>query len=101
MRPPLDAIQKADVSARPFLAISLKHDAGAHLTCNRIDRANAFMFLVKQSPNYTVLLERGFRTLANFVEACDHHSLTYSDLDEAIRTINELSHTSAEVKLPA
>jgi len=101
VRAPLDAIQKADVSAQPFLAISLKHNAGAHLTCDRIDRANAFMFLVKQSPNYRLLLERGFRTLANFVEACDHHSLNYSDLDEAVRTVNELSHTSAEVKLPA
>ena len=49
---------------------------------------------MKQSPNYTILLERGFEAMANLVEDCDHYTLTYSELDDAIRIVNELSHTS-------
>ncbi len=60
------------------------------------EKAKAFMLLARQSPNYKIMLGRGFQTLANFVEACDHYTLTYSDLDEAVRSINELSRGAAK-----
>ena len=73
----------------------LKYDPGADLNCDRLEKARAFMLLVKQSPNYTILLERGFQTMANFVEACDHYTLTYSELDKAMSRVNELGRTPA------
>ena len=88
---PRDAIQNADRSSRPSLVVALAYHPGSHLTCDRLEKAKAFMLLARQSPNYKTMLGLGFQTLANFVEACDHYTLTYSDLDEAVRTINELS----------
>ncbi|MEE8119938.1 MAG: HprK-related kinase A [Anaerolineales bacterium] len=91
LKTPRDAIQKADCPAKPSLVIALNYNPAGVLTCDPLEKAKAFMLLARQSPTYKILLERGFQTLANFVEACDHYSLTYSDLDEAIRIIDELS----------
>jgi HprK-related kinase A len=91
VKAPHDAIQNADRSSRPSLVVALAYHPGSHLTCDRLEKAKAFMLLARQSPNYKIMLGRGFQTLANFVEACDHYTLTYSDLDEAVRSINELS----------
>ena len=96
VKAPADAIEKADCLARPFLVAALMYDSDSRLTCDRLEKAEAFMLLARESPNYTIMLERGFQTLANFVEACDHYELTYSDLDEAVRTINELSNGAAK-----
>ena len=96
LKAPPEAIQKADCPARPSLLVALAYHSDSHLTCDRLEKAKAFMLLARQSPSYAIMLERGFHTLANFVEACDHYALTYSDLDEAVRTINELSHGAAK-----
>ncbi len=94
LRAPLDAIQNADSCAKPFLVIAPNYDPEGKLNYDRLEKAQAFMLLVRQSPNYKILLDRGFETLANFVEACEHYTLTYSDLDKAVDTIDALSRGS-------
>ena len=95
IRAPNDAIQSADCSAEPFLVVAPQYKVGAKTTYDRLQKAQALTLLVKQSPNYRVLLERGFHSLADFIEACDSYTLTYSELDGAIGTIEELSRSTA------
>ena len=96
LKAPLDAIEKADYSARPSLLVAINYNPAGILTCDRLEKAKSFMLLARQSSNYKIMLERGFHTLANFVEASDHYVLTYSDLDEAVESINELSNGAAK-----
>ena len=97
---PREAVEKANCAVKPLLVIALKYRPGLALTCERLEKANAFSFLVRQSPNYAIMLERGFHTLANFVETTHHFRLEYSNFDEAVEKINELS-TSAATKSKA
>ena len=55
-----------------------------------LEKAQAFMRLVDHSSNYLTLLETGFDTLASLVEACDHYTLSYGALDEAVSLIESL-----------
>ena len=48
------------------------------------------MRLVDHSSNYLTLLETGFDSLASLVEACDHYTLSYGALDEAVSVIESL-----------
>ncbi len=92
LKVPHDAIEKADCSARPSLLVAIKYDPAGTLTCDRLEKAKTFMLLARQSLNYKIMLERGFHTLANTVESSEHYLLTYSNLDEAVRTIDELAN---------
>lgn len=56
----------------------------------RLDAADSFTRLVKQSQNYEKLLHRGFLILANLVERCNHFELHYSNLDSALKDIEQL-----------
>ena len=96
VKPPVHAILHADRPARPSLVVAPRYDAARALACDRVEKADSFMLMVRQSPNYDVLLERGFETLADFTEACCHFSLRYSNLDAAVRAIDELSQASSE-----
>jgi len=44
--------------------------------------------------NYEVLDETAFRLVADLVGSCDCYSLSYSDLDEAVAALDELSRAT-------
>ena len=64
--------------------------AGAPASVRRMERAEGFRWLTDNAVNYASMLQHGFDTLAAFVERSGLYALTYSDLDEAIATIDEL-----------
>lgn len=90
MRAPNEAIQKADEAARPILVIFPKYDPDARTELKPLEKAQAFMRLIEHSPNYFTMLGSGFETLANLVEACDHYTLSYPALDQAISAIESV-----------
>ena len=90
MRAPNKAIEKADEAARPILVIFPKYDPDARTELKPLEKAQAFMRLIDHSPNYFTMLGSGFETLANLVEACDHYTLSYPALDQAISAIESV-----------
>ena len=91
MRAPQEAIRKAEQTARPVLLVFPKYEPDARAELRPIEKAQAIMRLIDQSPNYFTMLGAGFETLANLVEACDHYTLSYHFLDDAISLIESLN----------
>lgn len=92
MRAPDEAVRRADESAQPCLVVFPRYREGSPPTLERLEKARAFMDLISQSPNYFMLLAKGFETMASFVEACDHYVLTYGSLDDATDQVTRLAH---------
>jgi HprK-related kinase A len=94
MRPPTPSIEAAGETARPALVIFPAYGPEAGFELKPIERSQAFMRLIESSANYLTLLATGFETLANLVEACDHYSLAYGTLDDAVGAIESLARVS-------
>lgn len=91
MRAPCEAIEQAEQTAKPALVVFPRHDPGARTELKPLEKAQAFMDLIDQSSNYFTMLGIGFETLANLVETCNHYTLSYSALDDAISLIEDLN----------
>lgn len=94
MRPPRQSIEAAGGTARPALVIFPAYRPEAGFELKPIERSQAFMRLIESSANYLTLLDTGFETLANLVEACDHYALDYASLDDAVGAIESLARVS-------
>jgi HprK-related kinase A len=94
MRPPKQSIEAAGETARPALVIFPTYRPEAGFELKSIERSQAFMRLIESSANYLTLLETGFETLANLVEAGDHYALDYASLDDAVGAIESLARVS-------
>jgi HprK-related kinase A len=97
--PPRDAVMQSTIAAKPALVVGLSYTSNSQTKLKTLSRIEAFQMLVQQSPNYKVLLERGFLAMCEFVETCEHYALTYSRIDEAVMTIEELSQRFCEREL--
>jgi HprK-related kinase A len=94
MRPPTQSIAAAGETARPALVIFPTYAPAAGFELRPVERSQAFMRLIESSANYLTLLATGFDTLADLVEACDHYSLDYRSLDDAVGAIDRLARVS-------
>jgi HprK-related kinase A len=94
MRPPTQSIAAAGKTALPALVIFPTYRPETNVELKPVEKAQAFMRLIKSSANYLTLLGTGFETLANLVEACDHYALDYGSLDDATGTIESLVRVS-------
>ena len=97
MRPPPRAIAAAETAA-PALVVFRAYRPDAAFELKSIERAQAFSRLIQSSANYLTLLETGFETLANLVEACDHYTLDYGSLDDAVGALENLSRASGGIR---
>ncbi len=91
MRAPHEAIKKADEPARPVVVVFPKYSPDARTKLEPLEKAQAFMRLIDHSPNHFTMLGTGFETLATLVEACDHYTLSYPVLDDAVSLIEHLN----------
>ena len=98
MRPPPRAIAAAAETAAPALVVFPAYRPDAAFELKSIERAQAFSRLIQSSANYLTLLETGFETLANLVEACDHYTLDYGSLDDAVGALENLSRASGGIR---
>ena len=98
MRPPTRSIEMAGETATPAVVAFPRYRPGSGLELARIEKAQAFMRLIESSANYLMLLETGFETLANLVESCDHYSLVYESLEDAVAVIERLEPASKGIE---
>lgn len=90
VRPPIESIDRAQEPARPRWLVFPRWSADAPLVLEPMPKSQAFLMVATNAFNYEVLDETAFRLVADMVGACDCHSLTYSDLDEAVDALDRL-----------
>lgn len=91
VRPPLESIRRMHEPARPRWFVFPRWIANAPLTLEPMAKSQAFLMVATNAFNYEVLDETAFRLVADLVGSCDCYSLSYSDLDEALAALDELS----------
>lgn len=90
LRPNSNSIELAGNPAKPALVIFPTYEAQSPIQLEPMGRAHAFMHLTDGAANYFTMLDKGFETLARFADQSQHFTLTYSNLDSAIDTIEHL-----------
>jgi HprK-related kinase A len=91
VRPPVDSISRAQEAARPRWLVFPRWIADAPFTLEPMPKSQAFLMVATNAFNYEILDETGFRLVTDMVRACDSYSLRYSDLDEAVASLDTLS----------
>lgn len=91
VRPPADSIRRAQETARPRWFVFPRWIANAPLTLEPMAKDQAFLMVATNAFNYETLDEIAFRLVTEMVRSCDCFSLSYSDLDEAVAALGELS----------
>lgn len=94
VRPPLESIRRMHEPARPGWFVFPRWIANAPLTLEPMAKSQAFLMVATNAFNYEVLDETAFRLVADLVGSCDCYSLSYSDLDEAVAALDELSRAT-------
>jgi hypothetical protein len=91
LRPDADSIARANEPVPIRWAVFPRFEAGSETRLTGVRRADAFMMLVDNAFNYSLLAERGFETLADVVDGLEARQLEYSDLDNAITALGRLT----------
>jgi HprK-related kinase A len=91
MRVPVDSVRRSLELAQPAWIIMPRYEVNAPTELVRNTRGRTLMALADLCFNYSLLGRQGFEVLANLVDASECFGLTYSDLEEALRVIEELS----------
>ena len=84
-----DAVQRKAEPARPGAIILPRWEAGSATRWEPIPPHTAFSALAFNAFNYQLLGEIGFDAVLDIVRRCLAWQLVYSDLDDAIRTIEQ------------
>ncbi|MGD8631294.1 MAG: HprK-related kinase A [Gammaproteobacteria bacterium] len=91
LRTPDSCVQQASVTAPPGWLVFPRYLAGASLRLQPIPKPQAFLKLANNSFNYQLLGLQGFQSVTRLVRNCDCYILSYSNLDEAVETMNRLA----------
>jgi len=90
---PASCVEQSAVSAPPGWLVFPSYQSHASLRLEPISKAQAFIKLANNSFNYQLLGLRGFREASRLVDNCDSYILSYSNLDEAIVSMNRLAES--------
>jgi len=97
MKPPKDAVIRADELALPFWVVFPKYQSGGKLQLTALPKADAFMRLADLSFNYSVLGSEGFNVLANMMGHCRAYDFVYNgDFEEASSCFEALLEESVD-----
>jgi HprK-related kinase A len=91
VRPPLDAVLRADERALPGWVVLPRFEAGAATSLQPLSKGRAMMRLIECSFNYNVYGRQGFEMLADAVERSDCYELSYSNLHEVVAAFDALA----------
>jgi HprK-related kinase A len=91
LAPSQDSLRRQDESAPPAWVVFPSYRAGADTQLEPVDRGSAFIRIANNSFNYRLKGETGFVALRNLVRQSSCFHLTYSDLEDAVRTLGQLS----------
>lgn len=96
VQPPVDSIRRSQEPARPRWLVFPRWVAGEPLMLEHVQKSQAFLNVATNAFNYDVLDATAFRLVTEMVRSCDAYSLIYSNLDEAVSALNQLSEVSNE-----
>ena len=95
VKPPRESIERAQETAPPAWIVFPRWVADAPLALEPVGGADAFMLLVTNAFNYELLGEAAFTAARAIVDQCQHFTLVYSDLAEAVAALTELADSHA------
>lgn len=90
LKPPVSALQKAHIPAKPRWIIFPAFKQDAPLALEPASKAQTFLWLAKDAFNFNVLGEKAFDALSALIDTCGCYELSYSDLNEAITFLDQL-----------
>lgn len=91
MKPPKEAVSRADEIAMPYLVVFPKFQSDVGLQLTPLTKAEAFMKLADLSFNYSVLGAVGFDVLARLLERSRVYDFNYAgDFDQALVCFEQL-----------
>lgn len=90
MRPPAESVARAGETALPAWIVFPAYRAGTPARLDGVPRARAFLRVIDNVFNYSVLGRRGFETAANLVDGCACFDFAYGDLREAMAVVAAL-----------
>jgi len=91
MAPPAASVRQMDIGALPHWMILPRYVAGAATTLTPMPTGQAFLQIAENAMNYHILGAKGFEAVGQMVDRCQHFSFEYSDLNEAIATMDSLA----------
>jgi HprK-related kinase A len=91
VRPPADSVVNAAQCAPARWIVYPRWQADARCSLLEISPAESFMLLATNAFNYELLGERGFDTVRRLIAATRSFRLVYSNLDEAVDTLTQLT----------
>lgn len=94
MRPPPEAVARAQEMAIPGLVVNPKYEEGADANVVRLRKIEAFELLTGNAVNYSSMLQTGFEMVTGIVERCGVYRMTYANLDAAVELIDRLHRDS-------
>jgi HprK-related kinase A len=95
MCPSADSVARSQESARPVWIIFPRYAPDELMSLEPVSKGRAFMRLVKNSFNYSVLGMSAFKTVAEVIDTCDCYDLSYHDLGQAISVFDALEPPTA------
>jgi HprK-related kinase A len=90
MKVPTDSIARALQPANAAWVMFPRYQPGANAQLAPVSQSRAFLKIADNAFNYSTLGVKGFETLAKVVDASQCYEFTYSCLDDAIETFNNL-----------
>lgn len=94
MKPSASSVAQSHLTAMPAWVIFPKYQAGSPTHLALQPKSRAFMQMVENSFNYSLLGAQGFQMMTNLIDRCDCYDFTYSNLDEAIAVFADLTPPS-------
>ncbi|MTW21186.1 HprK-related kinase A [Allochromatium palmeri] len=94
VRPPTESVERMHETARPGWFVFPRWVAGSPLRLEPMLKSEAFLMVATNAFNYEVLGQTSFELVGQMVNDCDCYSLIYSDLDEALKALDELTRTT-------
>ena len=91
VRPPLDSIVSSQETAKAKWIVFPKWAAGSKLRLEPLADSEAFLLLASNSFNYEVLGHVGFEAVTRLIDSCQCYKLIYSDFDEVIAAMRNLT----------
>lgn len=91
MTPPIESVRRAAEPARPRWIVLPRYEPGAAPRLEPLPRGRAFMQLVDSAFNYHLHGRRGFEVLAQMIEACACYEFAYGNLEDAVKSCEELA----------
>lgn len=92
LKPTKESIVRIDEKAYPCWIVSPRYIEGSETKLVQVSKSDTFMSVAAQSFNYNLLGEKGFEMMSVLVDSCECYELSYSSLDEAIKTFDMLEN---------